>query len=54
MSFRETGQGTEVCYRADFSFVFPVSLVAPVMMRGRLQRLADETVAQLERSLLSL
>jgi carbon monoxide dehydrogenase subunit G len=54
MSLRDTGGGTEVRYRADFRFTFPVNLVAPLVIRGRLEKLADETVAQLERSLLNL
>jgi len=54
MTFRDTGGGTEVRYRADFRFAFPISVVAPFVLRGKLDKLADETVAQLERCLLNL
>ena len=51
LRLRDTGSGTEITYRADFTFVFPVSVLAPLVLRGKLERLADETVAQLARSL---
>ncbi len=54
MSFAPAGDGssTQITYRADFSFVFPISLVAPVLFRGKLDKLADEVVEQIEESLL--
>lgn len=45
---------TEVHYRADFEFTFPASLVAPLVVRPRLGRLADDTVAQMTRTLENL
>ena len=54
MTFTETSDGTRVHYRAEFDFKFPANLVAPVLLRGKLEKLADETVAQLERKLLEL
>lgn len=55
MSFQRSGDGsaTEITYRADFRFVFPISLVAPLVLRGKLDKLADETVEQIEKSLLN-
>ena len=55
MSFARSGDGaaTEITYRADFHFVFPLSLVAPLVLRGKLDKLADETVEQIEKSLLN-
>lgn len=52
MTFTPTDDGTEVHYRADFEFAFPLNLVAPVLLRGKLEKLADETMEQLERKLL--
>lgn len=54
MSFVPAGDGasTQITYRADFRFVFPLNLVAPLVLRGKLDRLADETVDQIEKSLL--
>jgi carbon monoxide dehydrogenase subunit G len=46
------GAGTQITYRADFQFVFPLNLVAPLVLRGKLDKLADETVEQIEKSLL--
>lgn len=47
------GSSTKITYRADFHFVFPLSLVAPLVLRGKLDRLADDTVEQIEKSLLN-
>lgn len=47
------GTATELHYRADFDFGAVLNLLAPLVLRGRLERLADETVAQLERTLLN-
>lgn len=52
MTFTPTGDGTEVHYRADFEFTFPLNLLAPLVLRGKLEKLADETMEQLERKLL--
>jgi len=47
------GTATELHYRADFDFGTLLNLVAPLVLRRRLERLADDTVAQLERTLLA-
>ena len=54
MTFTETSDGTRVHYRAEFEFGFPANVVAPLVLRKKLEALADETVAQLERKLLEL
>jgi len=43
--------GTQVHYRADFEFGPLVRLVAPLVVKPKLDRLADETVAQLRDTL---
>jgi uncharacterized protein YndB with AHSA1/START domain len=48
------GSSTEVHYRADFEFTFPVSLVAPLLVKPKLGGIADETVAQMKRTLETL
>jgi carbon monoxide dehydrogenase subunit G len=48
------GASTQVRYRADFEFAFPLNLVAPLVVRPRLGALADETVARLTRTLESM
>jgi carbon monoxide dehydrogenase subunit G len=48
------GGATRVHYRADFDFSFPVSLVAPLVVKPRLAKLADETVEQMSRTLENL
>ncbi|WP_232680605.1 SRPBCC family protein [Nocardioides sp. R-C-SC26] len=39
--------GTTITYRADFHFGFPLNVIAPIAIRGKLEKLADETVEQL-------
>jgi carbon monoxide dehydrogenase subunit G len=53
LTFSPTGDGpsTQVHYRADFEFGFPISLVAPLVVKPKLDKLADETVEQLSRML---
>ena len=54
LTFSPAGGGTsstEVHYRADFDFTFPVSLVAPLVVKPKLGGIADETVAQMKRTL---
>ncbi len=51
MTFRQAGDETQVHYRADFDFGRLVNLVAPLFVRPKLEKLADETVAQLQRVL---
>ena len=48
------GTSTEIHYRADFDFAFPVSLVAPLLVKPKLPSIADETVAQMSRTLENL
>jgi carbon monoxide dehydrogenase subunit G len=45
------GAATQIHYRADFEFGRLVSLVAPLVVRPKLEKLADETVEQLKRTL---
>lgn len=47
------GSATRIHYRADFDFGFLLNLVAPVVLRGKLDALADETVEQITRTLLN-
>ncbi len=42
---------TSVHYRADFEFPFLIRLVAPLVVGRKLPALADETIAQIKRSL---
>lgn len=53
LSFAPAGDGasTQVHYRADFEFGLLVRLVAPLVVKPKLDRLADETVEQLSRTL---
>jgi len=53
MTFRQAGDQTQVHYRADFDFGRLGNLVAPLLLRRKLEKLADETVAQLSRALTS-
>jgi len=55
MTFATAGDGTstQVTYHADFAFAFPINLVAPLLMRGKLDTLADEVVEQITSSLLN-
>lgn len=45
------GGGTQVQYRAQFDFPFLLHAVAPLVLRRPLDRIADETVAQIQRVL---
>lgn len=45
------GEKTEIHYRADFDFKFPLNVLAPIFIKGKLSELADETVAQLSEAL---
>jgi carbon monoxide dehydrogenase subunit G len=51
MTFTASGAGTEIHYRADFNFGTMLNLVVPPFVRSRLESLADETVAGIQRSL---
>ena len=56
MTFTKAADGTatEIHYRADFEFGRLVNLVAPLFVKPKLDKLADETVEQLRRTLTSL
>jgi len=43
--------GTSIHYRADFEFSPLLRFIAPLLIRGKLDRLADETTEQIKRSL---
>ena len=51
MTFRASGGGTEIHYRADFDLGTLLNLLAPLFIRGKLEKLADETVAEIQRAL---
>jgi carbon monoxide dehydrogenase subunit G len=51
LTFTSEGNGTRIQYRAVFEFPFPVNVVAPVLVRRPLEKLADETVEQMTRTL---
>ena len=48
------GTATEIHYRADFDFGRLLNLVAPPVIKPKLNKLADETVEQLQRTLAGL
>lgn len=49
MTFTPAGEGTEIRYRADFEFNGLVKLVAPLVVKPKLDSLADETVEQIKK-----
>ncbi len=51
MTFTRDGEGTRIHYRADFEFHGPVKLVAPFIVRPKLDSLADETIEQIQKTL---
>ncbi len=51
LSFTAAGEGTSIHYRADFDFGRLVNLVAPLLVKPKVEKLADETVEQLKRTL---
>ena len=51
MTFTASGAGTEIHYRADFDLGALLNLVAPFLFQRKLEKLADETVAQLQQVL---
>ena len=48
------GTATQIHYRADFQFSRLVSLVAPILVKPGLEKLADQTVEQLQATLLNI
>jgi carbon monoxide dehydrogenase subunit G len=51
LTFTRDGNRTQIHYRAVFDFPFPVSVLAPVLARRPLEKLADETVEQMRATL---
>jgi carbon monoxide dehydrogenase subunit G len=51
MTFTPEGGGTSIHYRADFDFGRVGNLVFPLLIRGRIERLADDTAAQIQETL---
>lgn len=51
LTFARENDRTQIHYKAVFSFPFPVNLVAPILVRKPLEKLADETIAQIRRTL---
>ena len=51
LTFTRDGERTQIHYRAVFDFPFPVNLVAPILARRPLEKLADETVTQVKKTL---
>lgn len=54
MTFSPAGDGsaTQIHYRADFDFGAVVNLVAPLVLKRKIEALADETVVKLTAALL--
>ncbi|WP_206685771.1 SRPBCC family protein [Kribbella qitaiheensis] len=53
MTFRDTGAGTEVTYRAEFEFKGVTRLLEP-LFRGQFKKLGDEAETGLREALLKL
>lgn len=51
MTFTPDGERTQIHYRADFEFHGIIKFVAPLVVKGKLDSLADETVEQIRTSL---
>lgn len=51
MTFTRDGDRTQIRYRADFQFHGIIKFVAPVVVKGKLDALADETVEQITKTL---
>lgn len=51
LTFAAEGERTRITYRAIFDFRFPINLVAPLILRGTLDSLAEETVESIQRVL---
>lgn len=45
------GGGTQVHYRAQFEFPFLLHALAPLVLKRPIERLADETIEQIQRAL---
>ncbi len=53
MTFTADGAGTRIDYRADFEFHGLIRLVAPLVVRPKLDSLADDTVEQIKKTFAS-
>jgi carbon monoxide dehydrogenase subunit G len=51
LTFTRDGDGTQIHYRADFAFHGLAKFIAPLLVKPRLDKLADDTVAQMRRAL---
>lgn len=51
MSFTRDGDRAQIQYRAEFDFPFPVNVLAPLFVKRKLEKLADETIAQIKQTL---
>lgn len=51
LTFTPVDGRTQIHYRAVFDFPFPISVLAPLLVRGKIEKLADETVEQIKRTL---
>ncbi len=51
MTFTRDFDRTQIHYRADFEFHGLVKLIAPLVVKPKLDSLADETVEQIEKTL---
>ena len=51
LTFKPSGAGTEIHYRADFEFHGVAQYVAPIFAPLAMRRLADKTAAQIKRTL---
>lgn len=51
MTLTRDGERTQIHYRADFEFHGIIKYVAPLVVKGKLDSLADETVEQIRKTL---
>ena len=51
MTFTRDGDRTQIHYRADFAFHGLVKYIAPLVVKGKLESLADETIEQIRTTL---
>lgn len=51
MTFTRDGDRTQIHYRADFEFHGVVKFVAPLVVKPKLDSLADETIEQIQKVL---
>lgn len=51
LTFSKAGDGTQIDYRADFEFKGIAKFLAPLVVKPKLDALADETVDQITKAL---